>query len=112
MKNTRREVFGLLIFAVFVYATGYLYQKSQEPSVVLETSSYRTVVPRQEIEIMPQVPGIIEEISVQPGENFQKGQALMKIRIVPNAVEKLQEGMEVYFITIETLEEQEFKITK
>lgn len=85
MQNTRHEIVGLLIFAIFVYATGYLYQKSQNPPVVLETSS--------------------SEIA-----DIQQGQVPMKIRLVPDAIEKLQEGMEVYLI-IEPLEGQEFGAT-
>jgi HlyD family secretion protein len=91
-------LFGLLIVALFVGTTGYLYQKSQEPPVIFETVSpvigdieqvtvaSGTIVPRKEIEIKPQVPGIIDEIYAQPGDNIQKGKALAKIRIVPNLV--------------------------
>ena len=83
---------------LFVGTTGYLYSKSQEPPVIFETESpvigdiqnitvaSGTIVPRKEVEIKPQVPGIIEEIYVQPGEEVQKGTDLAKIRIVPNLV--------------------------
>ncbi len=91
-------LFGVLIVALFVGTTGYLYQKSQEPPVVFETTSSvigniekvtvasGTIVPRKEIEIKPQVPGIIDEIYVQAGDKVQKGKALAKVRIVPNLV--------------------------
>ena len=89
-------LFGLLIVALFIGTTGYLYQKSQEPSVIFDTASpvikdiekvtvaSGTIMPRKEIKIKPQVAGIIDEIRVQPGEIVRKGTVLAKIRIVPN----------------------------
>lgn len=94
---------ALFVIALFVGTTGYLYQKSQEPPVVFETTSpvikdiekvtvaSGTIVPRKEIKIKPQVGGIIDKIYVQPGKKVKKGAKLAKIRIVPN-LEKLNEA--------------------
>jgi HlyD family secretion protein len=103
MKKILYGFFGLLILALFIGTTGYLYQKSQKPPTIFETISpvigdiqkvtvaSGTIVPRKEIEIKPQVAGIIDEIYVQPGETVQKGTVLAKIRIVLN-LEKLNEA--------------------
>ncbi|MCP4398044.1 MAG: efflux RND transporter periplasmic adaptor subunit [bacterium] len=91
-------VFGMSIMCLFAGTAGYLYYKSQDPPVVFETESpivgdiqsitvaSGTIVPRKEIQIKPQVPGIVEEIYVQSGEKVQRGAALAKIRIVPDLV--------------------------
>jgi HlyD family secretion protein len=96
-------LFGLVIVALFVGTTGYLYQQSQKRPVIFETASpvigdieqvtvaSGTIVPRKEIKIKPLVAGIIDEIRVQPGEIVQKGTVLAKIQIVPN-LEKLNEA--------------------
>lgn len=98
MKKIVYGFFGLVILTLFAGTTWYLYQKSQEPPVVFKTTSAiimdiekvtvasGTIMPRKEIEIKPQVPGIIEEIYIQPGDKVKKGTVLAKIRIVPNLV--------------------------
>ncbi len=98
MKKILYGFFGLIILALFGGTTWFLYQKSQEPPVIFETTSASigdiekvtvasgTIVPRKEIEMKPQVRGIIEEIYVQPGDEVKKGQVLAKIRIVPDLV--------------------------
>ena len=40
--------------------------------------------PEEEIELKPQISGIIDEIPVEEGDLVQKGDLIAKIRIVPN----------------------------
>ena len=118
-------VFGIFIIVLFVGTAGYLYYKSQEPPMIFEiespvigdiqniTVASGTIAPRKEIEIKPQVPGIIEEIYGQPGEKVQKGTALAKIRIVPNLVNlneaknRLNKARIVYTDARQEMERQE-----
>jgi HlyD family secretion protein len=118
-------VFGIFIIVLFVGTAGYLYYKSQELAMIFETESpvigdlqnitvaSGTIVPRKEIKIKPQVPGIIEEIFVQPGEEIQKGTALAKIRIVPDLVNlneaknRLNKARIVYTDAKQEMERQE-----
>jgi HlyD family secretion protein len=98
MKKFVYGFFSLLIFVLFTGTTWFLYQKSQEPPVVYKTASpviadieqvtvaSGTIVPRKEIEIKPQVPGILEKIYVEPGDTIKTGAIVAKIRIVPNLV--------------------------
>jgi len=44
------------------------------------------VVPRKEIEIKPQVSGIIEEIYIEPGDVVKNGDLIAKVRIIPNMI--------------------------
>lgn len=45
------------------------------------------IVPREEIEIKPNMPGIIEKIMVKEGDKVVAGQLIATLRIVPNVAE-------------------------
>ena len=94
----------LLVLLAFVLVGGFagtfwfLWAKSQEPPVVWETTTPFTseivkktvatgsVVPRREIDIKPQVSGIVREIYVEPGQIVKEGDLLAKVGIVPNMI--------------------------
>ncbi len=81
--------------AVFIY----LASKGKKSSVIFETQSAfvtnivkktvatGSIVPRKEIEIKPQVPGIIEEIYVEPGQMVKQGDLVAKVRVIPEMKE-------------------------
>jgi len=81
--------------AVFIY----LANKEKKSSVIFETQSAfvtnivkktvatGSIVPRKEIEIKPQVPGIIEEIYVEPGQMVKQGDLVAKVRVIPEMKE-------------------------
>ncbi len=52
----------------------------------MKTVATGSVVPRKEIEIKPQVSGIIDELYVEAGDRIQKGQTIAKIKIIPDMV--------------------------
>ena len=97
-----KKAFKILIVLIFIGAFGgtlyYLYSKSQTDPVVYNTKKpYKTniinktvatgsVVPRKEIEIKPQVSGIIAELYVEAGDFVNKGDRIAKIKIIPNMV--------------------------
>jgi HlyD family secretion protein len=80
----------------FGMATYYLYQKSKTPPVVIKTCSPKfrnirqivlvsgSVVPREEVKITPKIPGIIQHVSVQPGDEVKEEQVLAELRVVPD----------------------------
>ena len=88
---------GLLI-ATFGGTLFFLYNKSKNKTevfetknpfisdVVMKTVATGSVVPRKEIEIKPQVSGIIDEIYVEAGDRIQKGQTIARIKIIPDMV--------------------------
>ncbi len=98
MKKALKIFIWVLVLAVFVGTIGYLYNKSREKPEVFETATAAkkdiikktvatgSVVPRYEIEIVPQVSGIIDELYVEAGEFVKKGQLLAKVKIIPNMV--------------------------
>lgn len=89
----------ILILIASVFGTGYfLYQKSVEPPVVFETDSLfvtdivkktvatGSILPRREIELKSQVSGVVETLFVEAGEIVKQGQAIAKIKIIPDVV--------------------------
>lgn len=97
-----RKIFKILgivlLLGVFVYTIYYLYAKSQEKPTVYQTDkplvtdiikktiATGSVVPRKEIEIKPQVSGIVDEIYVEAGMKVQKGDQIALVKIIPNMV--------------------------
>jgi HlyD family secretion protein len=98
MKKFFRILLIIVILAIFVGTIGFLYAKSRTKPVAFETEqaiikdivrktvATGSVVPRKEVEIKPQVSGIIEEIFVGEGDYVVSGQVLARVRIVPNMV--------------------------
>jgi HlyD family secretion protein len=88
----------LLTLAIFVGTLVFLYHKSREKPVIYKTMSpfvttiikkavaTGAVVPRKEIEIKPQVSGVVEEIYVEAGDMLKKGNLIAKVRIIPDMV--------------------------
>jgi len=74
----------------------YLWKQSRKPPVVFETDvpvrttiikkavATGSVVPRKEIEIKPQVSGIIDELHVEAGQRIAAGDLIATIRVIPN----------------------------
>lgn len=93
------KIFGIvLLIGIFLGTFYFLYTKSKnEPEIfktvkpVVETITQKTVatgsvVPRKEIEIKPQVSGIIEEVYMQAGEMIKTGDVIAKVQIIPDMV--------------------------
>jgi len=88
----------LLILIVFLGTLLFLYNKSREKPVIFETLSpfitniikktvaTGAIVPRKEIEIKPQISGILEEIFVEPGDKVKKDDLIARIRVIPNMI--------------------------
>lgn len=98
MKTVLKAVLGIVILGVFGYTIYFLYNKSKEEPIVYKTESPQElaivkktvatgkVVPRKEIDIVPQVSGIIEKLYVEEGDKVKKGDLIAKIRIIPNMI--------------------------
>jgi HlyD family secretion protein len=98
MKKVFTILIGLVVLSLFAGTVFYLYSKSQEEPVAFETRNalvttiiYKTVatgsvVPRREVEIKPQVSGVVDELFVEPGDTVASGDLIARIRIIPNMV--------------------------
>lgn len=92
---------GLIILLIFVACGGtlyYLYSKGLKEPVVYETKSPEfldiirkavatgSVIPRKEIEIKPQVSGLVEKLYVEAGDVVKKGTLIATVKIIPDMV--------------------------
>jgi len=99
MKTAFKVFIGAVVLSIFIGTIVYLYKKSQAKPVVFETQvpivtnivkktvATGSVLPRREIEIKPQVSGIIEAIYVEAGKKVTKGDLIAKVKIIPNMIE-------------------------
>ena len=98
MKKVLR-IFGIVVLVgIFAGTLFFLYNKSKKKpdvfetkspfvsNVIMKTVATGSVVPRFEIEIKPQVSGIIDELYVQAGDRIAKGQVIARIKIIPDMV--------------------------
>ncbi|MDO3694570.1 efflux RND transporter periplasmic adaptor subunit [Wenyingzhuangia sp. chi5] len=53
-------------------------------TIVKKTVATGTVIPEDEVEIKPQISGIIEQIFVEEGKYVKEGDLIAKIKVVPN----------------------------
>jgi HlyD family secretion protein len=98
MKKFIRISLLVIILAVFIVTIFYLYNKSKEKPVVFQTEKPFTttiikktvatgsVIPRKEIEIKPQVSGIVEEVFVEAGKSVRQGDIIARVRIIPDLI--------------------------
>jgi HlyD family secretion protein len=89
---------AILVFIVLVFggALYYLYQKNKQSPVVFETDQLevRTIIkktiatgniePKEEIDIKPNISGIIQEVLVKPGDLVKMGDVVALVRVVPD----------------------------
>ena len=98
MKKVFRILGVVVLVAIFGGTLFFLYNKSKKKTdyfenknpfysdVVMKTVATGSVVPRFEIEIVPQVSGIIDELFVEAGDKITKGQVVARIKIIPDMV--------------------------
>ncbi len=98
MKSIVRVLVVVVILGGFGYTLWHLYEKSQEVPVVFSTEkafitdiikktvATGTISPKKEVAIKARVSGIIEKVYVQEGELIKQGDAIAKVKIVPDMV--------------------------
>lgn len=98
MKKFFKILLIVFIAGSFLGTAYFLYSKSQKDPDVFEnktpfvsnvlkkTVATGSVVPRQEIEIKPQISGIIDQLYVEAGDNVVKDQVIARIKIIPDMV--------------------------
>lgn len=96
MKRTGTIIVLVIIALFFVGAMYYLYQKNQEDPTVYKTETPTmdtivnttvatgNIVPNEEIEIKPNISGIIDTVYVEAGDIVKAGDLLARLRVVPD----------------------------
>ena len=97
MKRFFRIFIWIIVAAAFIGTFVFLYKNSQPKEVTYQTVSPETgtierstvltgkIEPRDEIDIKPQISGIISEILVEAGQNVKEGDVIARIKVIPEA---------------------------
>ena len=96
LKRIRNIFLIVLSASAFVWTFYFLYQKSQKPPEVFQTTqafdttiikktvATGSVSPRKEVNMKSQVSGIIEKLYIVAGQQIHQGDIIAKIKIIPN----------------------------
>lgn len=96
MNKTLKTISGIVLLILLVYVLKYFKDSNSKDIVEYKTekpfySSVDTKIvatgklnPEEEIEIKPQISGIVDKILVEEGDLVMKGDLIAKIRVVPN----------------------------
>ncbi|MGB5980738.1 MAG: efflux RND transporter periplasmic adaptor subunit [Nonlabens sp.] len=96
MKRTGTIITLVIILAAAAAGIWYIYTKDLEDPVVYETeeASEQTIiketvatgniVPKEEVNIKPNISGVIDKIHVEAGEFVKAGDLIAEIKVVPN----------------------------
>ena len=95
MKKGIKLIVLVLIALLFIGTFVFLYQKSQPKEAIYEVYPAQTadvvqstiatgkIEPRDEIQIKPQISGVISEVFKEAGEMVQKGEVIAKVKVIP-----------------------------
>lgn len=91
------KIFGLVLLAIlFIGTFVFLYRKSRPVPVRYETFAVGradisrssivtgTIEPRVEVDVKPQISGIIAQIYKEAGQSVKKGELIARIKVVPD----------------------------
>lgn len=96
MKKYLKVIAAAVILTVFIGTFVFLYVKSRPQQVVYDEFKPQvmdirktTVVtgkiePRDEIEVKPQISGIITELLKEPGNTVKEGEVIAKVKVIPD----------------------------
>ena len=89
---------GIILFVLSLGLGYYFYDQSKKDPVVYDiekpsianiinkTVATGSIKPRKEVQIKPQVSGVIDELYVEAGQIVKKGQKIAKIQLIPSQV--------------------------
>lgn len=95
MKKYSKLVFAAIAIVVFIGTFVFLWQKSlpkeilyneftpQKESITKSTIITGRIEPRDEVNVKPQISGIISEIYKEAGETIQVGEVIAKVKVIP-----------------------------
>ena len=96
MKKYSKLIIAAIIALIFIGTFVFLWQKSQPKEVVYneftpkQDSIQKTTIitgkiePRNEVNVKPQISGIITELLKEPGDYVQQGEIIAKVKVIPD----------------------------
>ena len=97
MKKFFKILIWIIVIAIFIGTFVFLYLNSRPKEKIYDIVSPSTgtierttvltgeIEPRDEIQIKPQISGIITQINVQPGDIVKVGDVIAVIKVIPDA---------------------------
>lgn len=98
MKKILLYALGVFFLAATIWLISYFYKQGHRAAenfetekpvitdIVKKTIATGAIKPRLEVNIKPQVSGVVEELFVEAGETVKKGQPIARIKLVPSEV--------------------------
>lgn len=98
MKKILRIVMWTVIIGAFIGTLAFLANKSkkkpvvynienaQKINIIKKTIATGSVLPRKEIQIKPQISGIVQAVFLEPGEMVTAGQVIARIKVIPDMI--------------------------
>ena len=96
MKKYFKLVIAAIVALIFIGTFVFLWQKSQPKEVVyneftpkLDSIQKTTIItgkiePRNEVNVKPQISGIISELYKEPGDRVNAGDVIAKVKVIPD----------------------------
>ena len=96
MKKYSKLIIAAIIALIFIGTFVFLWQKSQPQEIVyseftpkMDTLQRTTIItgkiePRNEVNVKPQISGIITEILKEAGQYVQQGEVIAKVKVIPD----------------------------
>ena len=96
MKKYSKVIIAAIVALIFIGTFVFLWQKSQpEPVVYNEFTPTTTdiqkstivtgkIEPRNEVNVKPQISGIITELLKVPGDHVNAGDVIAKVKVIPD----------------------------
>ena len=96
MKKYSKLIIAVIIALIFIGTFVFLWQKSQPQEVVYNEFTPKTediqkttiitgkIEPRNEVNIKPQISGIIAELYKEPGDYVNAGDVIAKVKVIPD----------------------------
>lgn len=96
MKKYSKLIIISIIGLIFIGTFVFLWQKSQPKEVVyseftpekkdLQKTTVITgkIEPRNEVNVKPQISGIIAELMKEPGDRVQQGEVIARVKVIPD----------------------------
>ena len=96
MKKYRKLIIAAIIALIFIGTFVFLWQKSQPKEIVYneftpeKVDIQKTTIitgkiePRDEVNVKPQISGIITELYKEPGDHVNMGDVIAKVKVIPD----------------------------
>jgi HlyD family secretion protein len=107
MKKYRKLIIAVIIALIFIGTFVFLWKKSQPKEIVYNEFTPKTeniqkttiitgkIEPRNEVNIKPQISGIISELYKEPGDIVNAGDVIAKVKVIPDMAQLSSAEMRV-----------------